>query len=323
MRTALALTSFLALLCALAQPARAAAADDYPSRPIRLVFPYATGGVSDLARVVADKLGERFKQPVVLENKPGASGNIGAELVARSQPDGYTLLITPPPPLAINQSLFAKLAFDPAAFVAVCVVSSIPNLLVAHPRLPVANVRELLNYAKANPERLSYASTGNGGTPHLTAERLKAAGGVRMVHVPYQGISSALPDLVAGRVDLMFANVSGVMPLVADGRLKVLAVASAERLALLPDVPTMQETLPNFVSETWVALVAPAHTPAAIVDKLAAAVHDVLQLPEVVDRFRHFGAVPVGSTPAQAAAFIGQETDRWAEVIRAAAIKAD
>ena len=231
--------SFRAVLAlfalAVVLPAHTASADDYPNRPVHLVFPYSAGGVSDLARLVAERLGERWRQPVLVEVRPGASGNVGAEFVARAPADGYTLLIAPPPPLAINQSLFARLGYDPAAFVPVTVVASMPNLLVATRALPASNLRELLDYAKANPDRLSYASTGNGGTPHLSAELLKAQGQVRIVHVPYQGIASALPDLVAGRVDLMFANLAGVMPLVKDGRLKVLAVASAERLAQLPE----------------------------------------------------------------------------------------
>jgi tripartite-type tricarboxylate transporter receptor subunit TctC len=304
-------------------PARGAPADDYPNRPIHFIFPYATGGVADLARLVGEKLGTRLNQPVLLETRPGASGNLGAEFVARAPADGYTLLITPPPPLSINQSLFAKLGYDPAAFVPVTVVASMPNLLVATRGLPASTVRELIDYAKANPDRLSYASTGNGGTPHLSAERLKAQAGVRMVHVPYQGIASALPDLVAGRVDIMFANATGVMPLVKDGRLKVLAVASTERLALLPGVPTVHETLPGFVSDSWLALAAPADTPAAVVDKLALAVHEVLQIPEVAERFLQFGAVAVGNSPAQAREFVRNETERWAQVIRNATIKAD
>ncbi len=319
--------SFRAVLALLALavvvPAHTAPADEYPNRPVHLVFPYSAGGVSDLARLVAERLGERWRQPVLVEIRPGASGNVGAEFVARAPADGYTLLITPPPPLAINQSLFARLGYDPAAFVPVTVVASMPNLLVATRALPASNLRELLDYAKANPDRLSYASTGNGGTPHLSAELLKAQGQVRIVHVPYQGIASALPDLVAGRVDLMFANLTGVMPLVKDGRLKVLAVASAERLAQLPDVPTVHETLPGFVSDSWLALAAPPQTPAAVVDKIALAVQEVLRSPEVAERLRQLGAVPVGNTPAQAREFIQLEVQRWAQVIRSAAIKPD
>ena len=303
--------------------AHAAPTDDYPNRAIHLVFPYSAGGVSDLARLVGDRLGERLHQPVLLETRPGASGNLGAEAVARAPGDGYTLLVTPPPPLAINRSLFARLGYDPAAFVPVTVLASMPNLLVATRALPASNLRELIAHAKTQPGRLSYASTGNGGTPHLSAERLKADAGVSIVHIPYQGISAALPDLVAGRVDIMFANTTSVLPLVRDGRLKVLAVASSERLALLPDVPTLAETLPGFVSDAWLAVVAPPGTPAPVIDKLALALREVLQLPDVAEGMRRVGALPVGSTPGQAREFIRRETERWAEVIRAAAIKAD
>ena len=178
--------------------ARSAPVDGFPDRPVQLVFPYPAGGISDVARLIAERLGERWGQPVRVETRPGASGNIGAEFVARAPADGYTLLISPPPPLAINHSLFAKLGHDPASFVPVTVLCSMPNLLVATRALPASTLRELLDYAKANPDRLSYASTGNGGTPHLSAELLKAQAQVRIVHVPYQGIASALPDLVAG-----------------------------------------------------------------------------------------------------------------------------
>ena len=321
MRTLRAVLALLTLAAVL--PAHTASAEEFPNRPVHLVFPFSAGGVSDLARLVAERLGERWRQPVLVEIRPGASGNIGAEFVARAPADGYTLLITPPPPLAINGSLFTRLGYDPSAFVPVTIVASMPNVLVATRTLPASNLRELLDYAKSNPERLSYASTGNGGTPHLSAEWLKAQGKVRIVHVPYQGIASALPDLVAGRVDLMFANLTGVMPLVKDGRLKVLAVASAERLPSLPGVPTMHETLPGFVSDAWLALAAPAQTPPAVVDKIALAVQEVLRSPEVAERLRQLGAVPMGNTPAQAREFIELEVERWAQVIRSAAIKAD
>lgn len=307
------------LACAVVGPVLAA--DDYPSRPIRIVYPYPAGGVSDLTHFVADKLAQRFRQPVVIETRPGASGSIGAEVVARAQPDGYTLIATPPPPLAINQSLFPKLAYVPAAFVPVTVIATMPNLLVANRQLPVSDVRELLAYAKAHPDRLSYASTGNGGTPHLTAEHFKGAGGVNIVHVPYQGISSAMPDLASGRVDIMFANLTAVQSMVAAGKLKVLAVASGERLPELPAVPTLQEALPGFVSEAWLALAAPPGTPQPIIDKLAAAVREVLQGPEAIERFRQFGANPIGNTPLQAKNFIREEAERWAEVIRASGIR--
>ena len=318
------LAALAALATLLALPVQSAAQDLYPERPIRIVVPFQAGSVADLfPRIVAEKLAERWQQPVVIEIRVGASGNIGAEAVARAQPDGYTLLASPPPPLAINQSLFAKLPFDPGAFVPITVLAAVPNVLVANRDVPASTVQALLDYARANPDRLSYASTGNGGTPHLTAERLKAIAGVRIVHVPYKGIPAAIPDLVAGRVDIMFANVSGVLPHVRDGKLKVIAVASADRIASLPEVPTMEETLPGFVSDTWFALVAPPGTPAAIVDKLASAIREILRSPDVVAKYRDLGATPVGSSPAETKALLKRETERWGEVIRAAGIKPD
>lgn len=320
--TRLIALAVLAILPAL--PMHAAAQESYPDRPIRIVVPFAAGSVADLfPRIVAEKLAEQWKQPVVIEIRVGASGNIGAEAVARSQPDGYTLLASAPPPLAINQSLFAKLPFDPGAFAPITVLAAVPNVLVVSPSVPVSTVQELLAYARANPDRLTYASTGNGGTPHLTTERLKAAAAVRIVHVPYKGIPSAVLDLVAGRVDIMFANVSGVLPHVKDGKLKVIAVASAGRIEALPEVPTMQETLPGFVSDTWFAVVAPPGTPAAVVEKLSSAIREILRTPDVVAKYRQLGATPVGGSPVETKAFMKQETERWAEVIRAAGIKPD
>jgi tripartite-type tricarboxylate transporter receptor subunit TctC len=300
-----------------------AAAEPYPQRPIRIVFPFPAGGVAELLRLVSDKLGERLGVAVVFEPRPGASGNPGAEFVARADPDGHTLLMTPPPPLAVNQSLFATLGYDPAAFVPVSIVATMPIILVAARGLPAASVRELIDQARAQPGKFSYASTGNGGTPHLTAERFNAAAGVKMVHVPYQGISAALPDLVAGRVDLMWANMSGVMPLVNDGRLKVLAVASAMPQSLLPGVPTVQEALPGFVAEAWMALAAPPGTPLSIVERLSGVVAEIIRQPEVVERFRQQGAVPRGGTATEARTFIREESQRAAEAIRLAGIRAE
>ena len=322
MTTRLIPLALLAILPAL--PMHAAAQEHYPDRPIRIIVPYPAGSVADhFPRIVAEKLAERWKQPVIIENRVGASGNIGAEAVARAPADGYTLLASPPPPLAVNQSLFAKLSFDPGAFVPITVLTAIPNVLVAHSSVPASTVQELLAYARSNPDRLSYASTGNGGTPHLTAEWLKAVGGVRIVNVPYKGIPSAMIDLVAGRVDFMFANVAGALPHVKDGKLKVIAVASPERMASFPEVPTVRETLPGFVSDTWFALVAPPGTPAAVVEKLSSAVREILQTPDVVAKYRQLGATPVGGSLAETKAFLKQETERWAEVIRSAGIKPD
>jgi tripartite-type tricarboxylate transporter receptor subunit TctC len=315
----------LALLAgAAALPLRAIATDDYPARPVRIVVPYPAGTVADhFPRIVAEKLAEQWKQPFLLDNRAGASGNIGAEAVSRARPDGHTLLASPPPPLAINQSLFTNLPFDPHAFAAITVLAAVPNVLVANPGVPASSIPELVAYARTNPDRLTYASIGSGSTPHLTTERFKSVAGVRMLHVPYKGSPGAILDLVAGRVDVMFVNHAAVFAHVNDGRLKLIAVASRERLASLPEVPTVSETLPGFVSDTWFALVAPPGTPGAIVDTLSSAIREILRTPEVIARYRQLGATPVGSTPTEARAFLQQESERWAEVIRSARIKPD
>ena len=314
---------FLAALL-LALPVGAAAQDSYPNRPIRIIVPFPAGTVADLfPRIVAAKLAERWRQPVVVENRVGATGNVGAEAVARAEPDGYTLLASPPPPLVINQSLFARLAFDPGAFVPVTVLCRVPNVLVAHPSVPASTVEALLAFARSNPDRLNYASTGNGGTPHLTSERLKTVGGVRVVHVPYKGLSHAVIDLLAGHVDIMFAPLPGVAQHIKDGKLKALAVAGPSRIAELPDVSTVQETLPGFTSETWYAVVAPPNTPARIVDKLASEIREILAMTDVIDKYRQLAAIPDGSSPQETGAFLKQESERWGEVIRSNGIKLD
>ncbi len=214
------------------------AQDNYPNHPVRIIVPYAAGGIAGvLAHLLGEKLTAKWGQAFIVESRPGASGNIGAEAVARAAPDGYTLLVSPPPPLAINQSLFPKLSYDPSAFVPVTVIAMVPNVLVVHPAVPASNVKELIVLAKTQPGKLNYASTGNGGTPHLTAEQLKAVTGVRIVHIPYNGVPAALTDLMGGQVDMMFINLGDALPHIKSGKLKVLGVASDGRIATLPDVP--------------------------------------------------------------------------------------
>jgi tripartite-type tricarboxylate transporter receptor subunit TctC len=233
-----------------AAPAGALAQDNYPSRMIKIIVPVPPGASVDiLPRIVADKLAARWGQPVIVENRLGGALNIGAEAVAKAEPDGYTLLATPPPPLAINQNLYPKLGFDPNAFVPVTVVAAISNVLVANPAVPFSTIRGLIAFAKANPGKLTYASSGVGSTPHLAMELLKIQAGIEIVHVPYKGL---LPtDLLAGHVDLMFNNLGNTLPQIKSGALKVLAVGSEKRLAAFPDVPAMSEIFPGFVSTTW------------------------------------------------------------------------
>lgn len=300
------------------------AQDNYPSRAVKLIFPYAAGSLGDmLARMLAEKLTIKLGQPIIVENRPGASGNIGAEAVARADPDGYTLLVTPPPPLAINQSLFPKLGFDPDAFVPITVIAAVPNVLVVHPKVSASSVQDLIALAKRHPDKLSYASTGSGGTPHLTAEMLKARSGIQIVHVPYKGVPPALTDLIAGQVDMMFANLGDASQHIKSGKLKALAIGSMMRFLGLPDLPAMSETLPGFVSDTWFAVAAPPRTPKAIGDRLSASIIEVLKLPDVAKRLEGLSATPIGTSPTETAAFIKQDSQRWREVIVSAGIKPD
>jgi len=304
------------LLPALAQEA-------YPTRAITIVVPFPPGGAADaLPRLLADRLTATLGQPIVIQNKAGATGNIGAESVANAKPDGYTLLSSPPPPLVINQSLFPQLGFDPARFVPITVLAGAPNVLVAHPKLRANSADELIALAKAQPGALNYASTGAGGTPHLSAEWFKSHAGVQITHVPYKG-NPAYTALMAGEVDIMFMNLADALPHLRSGRLKALAAAGASRTAALPDTPALAETIPGFVSTTWYAVVAPPGTPNAIADKLSAAFNEALQRPEVARRLAELNFETIGGSPVRTAAFFKEEAQRWGQVIRAANIKPD
>jgi tripartite-type tricarboxylate transporter receptor subunit TctC len=314
---------FLGALIAAAPPV-VGAGELYPSRPIRIVVPFPPGGLADtLPRMVAGGLSRRLGQAVIVDNRPGATGNIGSELVAKAPPDGYTLLAAPPPPLVVNQSLFPKMPFDPAKFVPITVLATVPNALVAHPSVPAAEVEALVAHARAHPGRLNYASTGNGSTPHLSAEWFKSAANVQISHVPYRGMPQALPALLAGEVDLMFMNLGEALPHVRSGKLKALAVAGQRSHPALPGVRPVSDTLPGFVSTTWYAVVAPPRTPAVIVEKLAAALAETIRDPENVEGFRKLNLEAGGADPAQTAAFLKLEAERWAKVIGAAGIKPD
>jgi tripartite-type tricarboxylate transporter receptor subunit TctC len=305
-------------------PDRGAAQDRYPVKPVKIVVPFSAGTAVDaLPRLLAERLMPRLGQPFVVENRPGASGNIGADLVAHADPDGYTLLASPAPPLIVNQYLYAHLAFDPAAFVPVTVIATAPNVLVVHPSVPAATVQELVEYAKANPDKLNYASPGNGTTPHLTAELMKMLAGIRIVHVPYKGGSPALADLLAGQVQMMFANLGDVLPYMRSGKLVAVGVASERRLPTLPMLPTLSEQFPGFVSVAWYAIVAPPRTPLEIATRLSTAIKEVLQLPEVAARLDEMTATAVGGTPAETADFMKGESERWRKVIAAASVRLD
>src|SRR5881396_369059 len=309
--------AFALALCASAHT------QDYPARPIRIVVPYPAGGSADLLpRIFAEKLGAQWGQAVLVENRPGAGGNIGAEFVYKADPDGYTLFATAPGPLVVNQNLFRKLAFDPSQFVPVSVMAAIPSVLLVNPRVPASAVDELIAYATANPGKLNYGSQGNGTTSHLTAELFKSmAGGLKITHIPYKGTAPALTDLLAGQVDMMCDNLGVSLPHVRSGKLKALAVASKQRFAGLPDAPALAETLPGFESRAWYGIVAPPGTPAPIAAKVSAGVADALKNPDVLKRLQELSAEPMGLTPAETAAFMKAESERWGAVIRSAGVK--
>jgi tripartite-type tricarboxylate transporter receptor subunit TctC len=309
-----------AMLAALPQ----AVAQDYPSRPVKIIVPFPAGGTADvMPRVIGDWLSRKWGQPVVVENRTGAAGNIGAEAVAKAEPDGYTLLSAPPPPLVINQNLYPKLGFDPSEFVPIVIMGRVPNALVVNPKLPLNSVAEVIAYAKANPGKLTSATQGNGTTSHLTSELFQMMANVKFQHVPYRGSAPALTDLVAGSVDLMFDNLGVSLPLVKGGQLKLLGVATPKRMASLPDVPTIAETLPGFESAAWFAIVAPPKTPQAVVDKINADVNEALRQSDIVQRLTQLSAEPIGGTPQATAAYMREEIERWHKVIKAANVKLD
>ena len=319
-RTLLGGVSFAAL----ASRIPAAVAQGYPSRPIRYVVPFAAGaGVLDImARIVSQHLGTSLGQQVVVDNRPGAGGNVGAEIAAKAAPDGYTMLMGNTA-LVVSPYLFAKLPFDPLTdFVPVTQVNSAPLLLVVHPSLPVRSVAELVAYAKARPGKLNYGSGGIGTTPFLATELFKSMAGIDVVHVPYKGGAPALADLVAGQLSFMIENVPGTLPFVKDGKLRALAITSRQRLALVPEVPTMIEAgVPGYEMIGWNGIFLPKGTPAEIVTRLNADLVKVLGTAEMKEQLARLGAEPVGGTPQQFGAFVQAESRRWGKIIKDLGIK--
>ena len=301
-----------------------ALADEYPSRPVRMIVPYAAGGGGDIvARVIAERLQSRLGQTVIVENRVGGGGNVGAESVHRANPDGYTLLATPQGPLVVNKVLYGQLSFDPDELVPVSLVAAAYSVLVVHPKVPARTVAELVSLARANPDRLNYASSGSGTTAHLAAELFKSAAGIRVTHVPYRGTGPAVADLLAGQVDLMVSEVSAAGPYIRDGRLRALAVGSESANPLMPGVPSLSETFPGMVAMTWHGIVAPPGTSPAITGRLSAAVKDVVAQPDTQRRLRELGVVGLGAGPIELERFMRQERERWGRVVRENAIKAD
>ena len=319
---ALSLTATLAILA----PHAAAGADAYPAKPVRFVVAFPPGGGTDIiARSIAQKLAERIAQQVVVDNRPGAGGNIGTDMVAKSAPDGYTLLMGSAGPLAINASLFGKMPFDPIKDLApVTLAASTPNVLVVHPALRAATLKELIALAKARPGEINFASSGHGTPAHLAGELFNLMAGIKMVHVPYKGAAPALADLLGGQVQIMFSTMPPALPHVRDGKLRALAVTSAKRSPAAPELPTVDETaLPGFEANTWHGVVVPAGTPGAIVARLNREIVAILHLPDVVERFSSQGAEALGSTPEEFAAYIKSETLKWAKVVRDSGAKAE
>ncbi len=321
--TATQLVSSVAAVVPLATLAQDGAA--WPARTIRIVVPFPAGGTADiLPRVLGEKLAARLGQGVVVENRAGAAGNIGAELVYKAEPDGYTFLAAPPPPLVINPSLYAKLAHDPTQMVPVGVMAAVPNVLLVNPKIAANSMQEYIAQARANPDKLNYASQGSGTTSHLTAEMFKSMAGVRITHVPYKGTAPALTDLLAGQVDMMFDNLGVSLQHVKSGKLKALAVGSEKRVAALPSVPTVAEAgLPGFVAVTWFGVMAPPKTPPQIATRFSAAIAEALKLPDVQKRLADLSAEAVGNSPAEMASFMKDEVERWRRVIKSADVKVD
>lgn len=315
-----------AILCAaalgFAQPSHS---QDYPTNAVKFIVPYpAGGGVDLLARIVADKLRGKWGQPVVVENRAGAAGNIGMEVASRAAPDGHTLVFTSQPTLVINKSLYSKLSYDPDAFVPVSVTVTVPLVLVVHPKMVAQTVQQLLAYAKANPERLNYASGGSGSTSNLAAEFFKSKTGVKIVEVPYKGSAPALAGLLGRQADMMMVELTSCAPYVRSGKLRVLAALSEKRIPVLPDVPTVSEAVPGYVVSMWLGIVAPPKTPLAIAEKISAAVAEVLKQPEVATRLTEMGNFEtVASTPAEMVNFLQAEREHWGSLIRAIGVSAN
>jgi tripartite-type tricarboxylate transporter receptor subunit TctC len=325
-RWRLRLRIFLALISAAALASSAASAQtaaDFPNRPIKIIVCVpAGGGVDTVTRIVADGLGKRLGQPVVVENRAGAAGNVGAEFVFNSNPDGYTLLAAQPAPLTVNPLLYKNLNFDPAKFEPVAIMTTVANVLLVRPDFPAKTAQEFIAYVKANPGKINYASQGIGTTSHLSAALFERLTGTKLVHVPYKGTAPALNDIIASHVDFIFMELASAIKLHEAGRARILAVATRTRVSGLPDIPTLDEAgVKGFESGTWNAMAAPPKTPAAIVAKLNSAVDAVLASPEAASLFDKINLHAAGGTPAEAKTFIAKETQVWGDVIRGAGVE--
>jgi tripartite-type tricarboxylate transporter receptor subunit TctC len=298
-------------------------AQTYPSKPIRMIVPGPAGGGTDIiARIVGEGLIKQFGQTVIIDNRGGGAGMIGTEAGAKAAPDGYTLLMAYAGVLTVNPSLFKNMPYDPVKdFAPVAMVAQVPAVLVVHPSLPVHSVAELVRLAKAKPRALNYASSGNGTSGHLCLELLKQMGGVDIVHIPYKGGAPAMADVLGGQVPVICNNLVEVLPQVNAGRLRALGISAASRSSLMPNVPTVAETYPGFEADTWFGVLAPAGTPAVIVDRLNESIRQIKESPQVKARLAQMGANAIEYTPTQFAAMIKREMEKWRKVVMNAGIR--
>ena len=322
----LALARYVASLIVIAVAVSPVAAEDvatYPSATIRIIVPYPAGGTADaLPRIISDRLQARWNQPVIIVNRPGAGGNIGAETVAVAEPNGYTLLATPPGPLVINEALYKELTFRPSELEPVIVMGSVPNVMDVRPGFPAKSAHDVLNYILANPGKVTFASQGIGTTSHLAGVLFEKLSNSSMVHVPYSGSAPALQDIMGDRVDLLFDNLASSLPLYKTQRLRIVAVGGLQRVAALADLPTVAEAgVSGFESGTWFAIVAPPKTPPELLDRLNKTVNEILAEPSLKAKFAELGVQPVGGTRAETDGLITRERQRWGELIRAAGIQ--
>jgi len=311
-------------LLALATPSWAQS-QAYPQKPVKVVVAFTAGGTTDiLARTVAQQLSDRLKQPFVIDNKPGAGGNLGTELVVRSAPDGYTLIVNSVGPIAVNPTLYGKLPYNPLTdLVPIVQIADVPNVLVTHPSVPANTLEELVAYAKANPGKLNYGSTGIGTSSHLSSFMLAKRVGFEATHVPYKG-ADALKDLLAGRIQFMFATIPSVMTHITAGKLKPIAVSSLKRSRSMPEVPTVVEKgFPQFEAGSWFGFFAPKGTPEAVITLVNKTVNEVLQVPAIEQQMIAQGADPAGGTPAQFGQFVQREHDKWRVIVRDSGAKAE
>ncbi len=304
--------------------AASAAAQDFPTRPITIVVPYQPGGTTDvIARAVAAKMTQTIGQPVVVENRAGANGNVGADVVAKSKPDGHTLLLTPPGPLSINRWLYSSMPFAPGDLAPVTLATTVPNILVVHPSLPAATMKDLIDLARAMPGALSFGSAGSGSTSHLTGELLKTMTGIDMLHVPYKGAAPAMNDLLAGQVQMLFDNFPTGFAQVRAGKLRALAVTSPARYPTAPDIPAVAETVPGYEAVGWFGFVAAGATPRPLIERLSTELGAALRAPEVAPRLQDVGMAVAADGPDSFATFIGAEAQKWKRVVEQSGAKAD